>query len=195
MGERSSERGPILLLAAVAAAVVAFVLTRRDREWDPLAKAWLLSVVVLWIYLVVVESTHGITTDMAALIIPVTVVLLWIKPPGRRDAWIAADVFAWSVVVASAVALVLEVTGVIPSWYQIIGGSFVDLAEFDRRSHWVTLAVALGMDGRWGGFMLDPNALGPIGAFLVGVRVRASGWPGSCSSSAASSSSSWRTRA
>jgi O-antigen ligase len=75
------------------------------------------------------------------------------------------------------VALVLEVTGVIPSWYQIIGGPFVDLAEFDRSWHWVTLAVALGMDGRWGGFMLDPNALGPIGAFLVVYGFARSGWP------------------
>ena len=47
-------------------------------------------------------------------IIPITVLMLWIKPPGRRDTWVAADIFAWSIVVASAVALALEVTDVFP---------------------------------------------------------------------------------
>ena len=110
-GSRLPGRGPVLLLVAELAALVAWLLTHRDREWDLLTKAWFASVLLLWIYLVVVEATGGDLTNRDALIIPITVIMLWIKPPGRRDTWVAADVFAWSIVVASAVALALEAHG------------------------------------------------------------------------------------
>jgi hypothetical protein len=159
--------GPILLLGCVAAAVGPWLLARSSGSWSVMMRTWLGLAIIQWLYLVLRDGVGGIRSDVAAILVPVALLLIWGKRPSRRSAWAASDTFAASLVVMSAVALGLEVGGLIPSWYEGGGQYFLDLAAFDRDTHWLTLNGALGMDGRWGGVLRDPNAIGPVGALLT----------------------------
>jgi len=162
--------GPLLLLASVVAAVVLWVPSRGEGDWRGLDRAWFVLVIILWLYLVVVESRDASVTAAAAVLIPLSVVLVWLKRPSHRDAWMAVDAFAWTVVIAAGVVLMLEVTDVIPSWYQRMTDAsvaFDGLAAFDRDNHWLPLGTLLGLEGRWGGFLGDPNLIGPLAALLL----------------------------
>lgn len=162
--------GPLLLLLSAVAALVLWVPSRGDGEWRGLERAWFVLVILLWLYLVVVESGDADVTAAAAVLIPLSVVLVWLKRPSHRDAWIAVDSFAWAIVIAGGVVLLLEVVGVIPSWYREMtdaSATFDGLASLDRDYHWLPLGTLLGLEGRWGGFLRDPNLMGPLAALLL----------------------------
>lgn len=159
--------GPLLLVACFVAAVVTWVVSRSAGQWSVLVRMWLLLAVIVWAFLILREGAGGIRADAAAIFVPVSVLLIWIKRPGRAAAWTAADALSWVLVATSAAVLVLEVSGRIPSWYVRMGDYFIDLIAFDRDQHWLALNAALGLDGRWGGLLGDPNAIGPVGALLA----------------------------
>lgn len=164
------ELGPLLLIVSAAAAVVLWALSRGRGSWRGPERTWFVLVIVLWLYLVVVESTAASQTAAAAVLIPLSVVLTWLKRPSDRDAWLAVDAFAWTATAAAGVVLVLEVVGVVPSWYgrmTAASPAFEGLAQFDRDNHWLPLGALLGLEGRWGGFLGDPNLIGPLAALLV----------------------------
>jgi len=161
--------GPLLLLLSAAAAVVLWVPSRGDGEWRGIERAWFALVMVLWLYLVTIESGGGGQT-LAAVLVPLSVVLIWLKRPRQSDVWIAFDAFAWTVVAGAGIVLLLEAVGAIPSWYPRLAGvstAFDGLAQYDRDTHWLPLGELLGLEGRWGGFLNDPNLIGPLGGLLV----------------------------
>jgi hypothetical protein len=160
------EPAALVLLITMLATLIAWLPAERSGEWGVLPKVWFVLVVLLWLYLAIAEDLQGGVTQAPALFIPVSIVLLWLKRPRASDVWVATDAFAWTIIVTSALALVLEVTGVIPSWYESLGGRFLELREYDLATHWLPLAQGLGLDARWGGIMRDPNLMGPIGVFL-----------------------------
>ena len=159
--------GPALLLAAVIGAAVLCVPARASGTWSVILRGWLLLAVITWLYLVMREGAGGTKADAAAIFVPVSLLLIWAKKPSRKAAWAAADALAWSLVATSMAVLILEVAGVIPSWYEVLGDYFVGLIPFDRETHWLMVNSLLGLDGRSGGILRDPNAIGPVGALLA----------------------------
>ena len=159
--------GPLALLLTMTASAVSCLLCQGDGEWSPPARVWFALVIVLWLYFAWAEASHDGRTDLAAIFVPLTAALLWLRKPRHVDVWTAGDVFAWVLIGASFTVLALEVVGVVPSWYRSMGGYFVELSIYDRESHWLLIGSALGLDGRWGGPLRDPNLMGPLGAFLV----------------------------
>jgi hypothetical protein len=171
MGDASAwQPGSVLLALSMVAAVLLWSMCRGVSGWRPSERVWFGLVLALWLYLVVLETVGGVPIQAASVFIPLSILLLWVKRPSSKDAWQAADAFAWVVVGSAAVVLVLEATGLIPSWYEQMrdaSPAFATLSEFDRDTHWLPLGGVLGLEGRWGGFMGDPNLIGPLAALLV----------------------------
>lgn len=157
----------LLLLATAVVAVVCWVRFRAQAEWDGLLRAWFIIGLILWTYVLVAGDLRGASTAGAAAVVPLTLVLVLLKRPGRSDAWAAADALAWTVVGTSVVVLLLEALGLIPSWYFADGVVQSDLLAFDRDTHWLPVNDVLGLDARWGGPLRHPNITGLAGAVLA----------------------------
>lgn len=168
----------LVLLLMAAAAIAAWLPYRPAEAWSWPAKAWLLLLVVLWLYLAVSAALVDGDGHLAAIIVPVTALLLYLKRPSRSGILTAADALALAVVGLGLLVLALEVTGVLPSWYDALGGRFLELDEYDRANHWFALGGLLGLDGRWGGPVRDPNLIGPVASLLVVYGIRRPGWRG-----------------
>ena len=104
-------------------AAVLCVPARASGTWSVILRGWLLLAVITWLYLVMREGAGGTKADAAAIFVPVSLLLIWAKKPSRKAAWAAADALAWSLVATSMAVLILEVAGVIPSWYEVLGST------------------------------------------------------------------------
>lgn len=166
----------LLLMIGFAVTIALWLPYRTDRTWPVVMRAWLLSFVLLWLYLVVISQVHDADGHWGAVVVPIGLMLVYLRPPARSDVWRAGDVFAWAVLVTGFVHVVLEATGVIPSWYRVLGGTFLDLSSYDRDTHWLPVGSLLGLEGRWGGILQDPNLIGPLGLLLVLYGFARSGW-------------------
>lgn len=166
----------LVLLVCFAATIALWLPYRTDRDWPPVARAWLLSFVALWLYLVVISQVHDADGHWAAIVVPVGILLVYLRPPSRADVWRAGDVLAWTVLATGLLHVALEALDVIPSWYEVLGGTFTDLSAYDRGAHWLPIGSALGLEGRWGGILEDPNLIGPFGLLLAVYGFARTGW-------------------
>ena len=176
--------GPSLgLVIALAGWVISLVLWIRTRGPGPatgLLRAFLVALLLLWAFVTVLGNVRGESAGINSLMAPVLLLMLLAKPPTGTRAVRAADAFAWALVVAALVSLVLEVAHVIPSWYEVgVDWDALRLADYraplqaialesgEKANYWVPLASLLGLDGRWAGAFVHPNIAGPVGVFLL----------------------------
>ena len=71
--------GPLLLLGCFVVAVVTWILARPSGTWRVSARAWLLLVIVLWTFLVLREGADGVKAGAAAIFVPMSMLLIWIR--------------------------------------------------------------------------------------------------------------------
>lgn len=147
--------------------IAAWLVYRPSLRWEGWTRGWLMLGVVLWLYTTVVWSLQGEPIPGGAVLLPVTFLLILLKRPSQRDAWVAGDAFGWAVVAAAAVVLLLETIGVLPAWYAGQGQVGQDLLPFDIDNYWLPLREPLGLEGRWGGYAGFPNIQGQAGALLM----------------------------
>lgn len=165
------------VLVVVAGPGVAVVLWWRDD--DPKPRTAQVAIVLagmgaLWGMAAVSAVGSGDSLSLSALLLPVLLLLVWGKPASAGAARKAAMAFACALAAVSAVSLVMEAAGALPSWYVMAGVDRLGWIEADRAAYWLPLADLMGLDGRWAGPFNHPNIAGMVGAFLVvfGAQVR-----------------------
>lgn len=139
---------------AVAVALLLWVPLKTDSNW-PLAFHWFMaSLTVTWLGVIGMSIWRGDMFDLTALLVPVILIMIWVKRPSRADALLAADAFAWALVAVAMIAQLLHVTG-------------IHELRFESWIRWPLLGDLLPPIQRWEGPFGNVNAAGPIGAFLL----------------------------
>ena len=181
--------GPLIVaLLGWAVSLVLWARTRGTALAPGLLRWFLSSLLALWAFVTVLANVRGEPAGINALLAPILLLMLFIKPPTGRSALRAADAFAWAVVAAALVSLGLEVVHLIPSWYEVgVDWEAIRLADYraplqvialpsgERAAYWVPLVDVLGLDGRWAGPFVHPNIAGPVGVFLLVYGVTRTG--------------------
>ena len=164
-----------VFVAVVAIGVVLWLRAPSDAVAPPIVKIVLGCWLAIWLVTLGLEVGRGDTFGINAVMLPVALLLVWGKPPTGAAARRVGDALGLAVVSGAALALALEVTGVVPSWYV---DASPGMAEGDRATYWLPLADVLGLDGRWAGPFDNPNLAGPAAALLLVYGVGRRGWQG-----------------
>lgn len=162
----------VVMIAFLAGAIIIWLREPRLGRSARGVSAFLLALLALWLYLLVLLLIRPEEVSIPAILPPLLLTMLWLRPLTRVSATWAADLFASVTIVVLAVSLSAEVVGLVGSWY----GPNADLARLDQGAYWVPLAGPLGLDGRWAGPFVHPNLLGPVGAFLLVFGLARRGW-------------------
>lgn len=147
-------------------AVLLFLRYRPRSTWHPAVVWCLITFLLVWVIAIGLSVSKGDGVSALALLVPVAVALPALKRPDPAAVWFGVDLFCWMLLSVSAVALVAEVVGLIPSWYYGAPDPAAYIAT-ERSEYWIPLADLLGLDGRWAGPFGHPSLAGPVGAFLV----------------------------
>jgi O-antigen ligase len=162
-----------VFMVVVAAGVIMWVRAPSSAPAPRVVAAALICWLVIWLVWVGEGVLRGDAPAVNAVMVPVALLLVLGKPPTGAAALRAGDALGLAVVLGAVLALVLEVTGVVPSWYR---DAPVGMADYDRATYWLPLADLLGLDGRWAGPFDNPNLAGPAGALLLVYGVGRRGW-------------------
>lgn len=158
---------PLAALTSLVTVVLALVLWMRDPLpglRTGLLPWFLVALLALWVYQVVLNVMRNEDLRIPALMLPIMIALVAYRTPVGTDATRVSDVFAWAVIVFSAVTLVLESVGVVPHWTITDSASMI---VNERASYFLPLADLVGIQGRWSGPFVHPNLAGPVGGFLL----------------------------
>ena len=92
--------------------------------------------------------------------------MIWLKPPGLREAWSAILAFAWTVAGVLVLTRILEMLGVLAPKAQPPG-----VIEFDIESYFLPVNDLMGIDGRWSGPFGHNGPTAMMGAMLIVIAV------------------------
>lgn len=159
---------PVLLLLGILVwMIAAWAKCPPSGRWGALATTFFVLGLALWAYTAIGGAIQGATLVGATIAVPVALLLLLLRRPDEYSIWRASDAFAWAFAGACLLILVLEVLGVVPSWYSLYEVDQLDLASQDRSYYWLPFTDLLGLDGRWGGPLRHPNPTGGVAAVLL----------------------------
>lgn len=139
--------------ALVAIAVLLWWPYRPRTRWPAAFHVFMAALMTTWAVAMGLAVAHEDNFDLTSLLVPVFLLLIWVKKPSLADAWRAADAFAWAVVLSAVLAQTLSWLG----WHEL------------HREGWNRLPLLgelIGPIGRWEGPFGNVNLAGPIGAFL-----------------------------
>lgn len=154
----------ILVAAYLAGAVTLWWLAPPGPPAAGPLRWFLIAFAVLWAYAYGLTVVRGEEAGASAIVVPVLLAMLLVKPVDGTQARRAGDLFAAALVVASALTVALEALDAIPSWYELDPGRSVAL---DVSMYWLPIDEPLGLLGRWSGPFVHPNLAGAVGAFLL----------------------------
>ena len=171
----SGALSPALVLSIGIVLASAVLWWRYPCRISPSAslRLFLGAVMGLWLVAFIVAASRGESASIRLFILLFLLAALWLKPPTEDAAVRATVALGWTIVGATVLAVVLQATGVVPSWYERY--DLQELAEGDRTFYWLPLAEVLGIDARWAGPFVHPNLAGPLGAALLVFGLTRSG--------------------
>jgi len=153
----------LLAFIGTSVALVLWFLYTPQQTWPLLFQIFIGALALAWVFAVVTTTFHRDAVNLAAFLVPVSLLMVWLKRPRARDVWRAGDAFAWSIISIAVAAQMLDWLG---------------LREL-RYDFWNRLPVIdqiIGPIGRWEGPFGNSNLAGPIGAFLVAYGMYRYGW-------------------
>jgi len=144
----------VLAFIGTSVALALWFAYTPQQSWPRLFQIFIGALVFAWLFAVGTTTFHRDAFNLAAILVPVSLFMVWLKRPHARDVWRAGDAFAWSIISIAVAAHVLDWLG---------------LREL-RYDFWNRLPVVdqvIGPIGRWEGPFGSSNLAGPIGVFLV----------------------------
>ena len=141
----------------------------RPRDSWPRAFAWVMGAwALLWVVVVALSVLHGDLFTLTAFLVPVGLVMIWLKKPSLRDTFCAGDAFTYGLIGIAVASQALDLFGIRASdfegWSRIPGQT--QLVEFAYRNFGAILGDYSGPLARWMGPFGNVNYAGPIGAFI-----------------------------
>ena len=144
----------LLALLGTNIALVLWLLYRPRQPWPLLFQVFMGGLLVVWMFAVVIANVHGDSFNFTALLVPLFLLMVWLKRPQSLDVWRAGDALAFSLVAMAVAAQLLDWLGLRELRY-----------DFWNRLPFIDQII--GPIGRWEGPFGNSNLAGPIGAFLV----------------------------
>jgi hypothetical protein len=111
---------------------------------------------------IAISIIHQDLFNHTAWLFPLSVLMIWIKPPDLKSSWKAADVLMFALVVVCLLTQIFEWFGLSTGW-----------SEFPLR--WSIFPDFLEIPSRWEGPFGNVNYAGPIGAYILVYGVFRSG--------------------
>ena len=145
--------GVVLAFTGTSAALALWFLYTPQKSWPPLFQVFIGALVLAWLFAVLSTAFHRDALNLAAILVPVSLLMVWLKRPHACDVWRAGDAFAWSVIFVAVTAQVLDWLG-------------LRQLRFDFWNRLPLIDQVIGPIGRWEGPFGNSNLAGPIGAFL-----------------------------
>jgi O-antigen ligase len=155
----------VYFLVFLIAAVLWFGVKSHAR-----ARGWLLGFLILmsvaWVAHWFLFRLHGDAFNYTALLYVPILVMIWMKPPSVREAWVAILAFAWATTSILVLTRVLEMIGVLAIKTQSEG-----VIAFDEERYFLPINDLLGIDGRWPGPFGHNGDTAMMGAFLIVIAL------------------------
>jgi O-antigen ligase len=150
----------VVAFVMVALAAALWSAYRPAGQWDVATRWELALLIALWLFTVEDSRSHGDVITPLVVLMPIAVFLIAAKRPDRVSLDLAADAFAWSVVILCLGFLLIQAVGPAP-------GPATAITVFERDTYWLPLADVFRLPGRWYGPFGHPNIASPLGVFLV----------------------------
>jgi len=130
----------------------------------------------LWIFLILMAIAwiahwflyrlHGDSFNYTGLLYVPVLIMIWLKPPSVREAWVAILAFAWATTFVIVLTRILEMFGVLAIKAQLQG-----VITFDEERYFLPLNNLLGIEGRWPGPFGHNGDTAMMGAFLIVIAL------------------------
>lgn len=151
---RGQEISIWFMYAVVGMAFLLWIFSRRESQFTLTTHLIFSILLALWVLAVGHHISEGGGFNWTAFLTPVALVLIWIKPPGRKEA-VKLTYFYASLLAATIVLVhILDITGWRPYRADIV-------------TRWLPMIPGFTQGIRWEGMFGDPNLGGYIGAFLL----------------------------
>lgn len=124
-----------------------------NRNWDKKTRIFLSIVAVYWMYARILDASQNDGVNYNSLIVPLLVLLVYLKPLNRTQMFRTMDAFSFMVIGAALVGQFAVMLGIVNPRTEFI--------------HRIPIFPALGFDWRWEGIFGNVNYSGPVGAFLL----------------------------
>lgn len=143
-------------------AALAWFRYRSDMQWSPVGRSFWIALIATWIALMGLSIWHGDLFLISSVVVPAIFVMLLLKRPNMADVRLAADVYAWMIVLAAVIAQILDALGIKNLHYEGWNRSWIRIWDA-----FPFLFEIIDYGRRWEGPFGSVNFAGPIGAFLV----------------------------
>ena len=145
-----------LLLAVAGILTWFFFRGKEPRSWR--VSTFFILLLITWVYQVLRMRSGEMGFNYTAFIVPVAVVMMWIKPIGRTSLEAALLVLGYSLAVIAVISFVFGEAGFLPSGFNVSDG------EGLTRFMWLDV---LGIETRWGGAWTSVNRASAAGGLLL----------------------------
>jgi O-antigen ligase len=144
------------LLTLVAA--LSWLFHKRSTRLTPLARAAVVLMLIAWMYQVVRTQFDGATFNLTAFLVPLSVMLILLKPPRLSEIRLAGLALAYSLILVSALSLAFGALGIGPDGFALPGSGGTRLRIFGNLT---------GIDIRWGGPFGSVNLASSAGGLVA----------------------------
>ena len=150
---------PLLFFPATA---FAWVCLRGRNTIDGLTRLFLIFMMISWLLNIALTIYHHDLFSHLAWIVPVFLVMIYVKPPTASEGFTSLRWFASAIAAMLTITLLLEVVGIIQEKWQS-----PSLNSFNESHYFVPINRFLGIDGRWPGPFGDYNTTALFGSLLI----------------------------
>lgn len=150
-------------LALLVLAFMAWLMLRSEKEDRSYLHPFLIVLSVCCMFHFILILSRGELWSYVFVVVPVTIVLVWLKPPSFRELVNATNVFCVALVVIAVLTQALVRLGLVQS-RNYVEHRYFGLANLEL-FRW-----------RWEGPFGGVNYSGPVGAFLLVYGLTRSGW-------------------
>lgn len=153
-----------VLVGIAAGAFILLLWIPKDRQgnWPRWMQVSLLLLLATWLFQYVIALLDGYTSNHTTFLVPIFLLLLFLKPISQRDLIIGLLVLGYGLVIIMLISL-------------LFGGRFGIPDGFSSPESGLTrfplISDLLGIETRWGGPLSSVNLVTPVGGLLVMLAV------------------------
>ena len=158
--------GTLGAILATGIAVVLWLFYRPTNSWTRFTVIFLVILAATWLYQILRTQLDQSLFNLTAFVVPVALVLIGLKRVSRKDLDSALLMLGYSLLVISALSVILGATGTMPDGFEVTDSG-------DQR---VALLKWLGVTNRWGGPFGSVNYASPAGGLVLVIGMGQRGW-------------------
>lgn len=163
---KGHDLGVVLALMAGLLVLFLWLLYRTPLRWSPLTYSVLGLVLLAWAYQVIRTQLDDSLFNLTAFLLPLVLIGILLKPASREDSATAMLTLSYSILVISALSLILGSFDLMPDGFSASDSGYQRLP----------ILGLMGIESRWGGPFGSVNLASPAGGLLVVFGLSLRGW-------------------